>query len=106
MFLEKIRKSKLAKPCGKKLQTPTRLKKMDFCDLASKLACGEVAFALQNCLRVLEVACANKWDFGDDGIPLLDLRFDDILCLPHPAMKQNRMVDAVATSLKRGPIGT
>ena len=58
---------------------------------------------------VLEVAL-KKWreqlqngglDFGDGGIPLLDLRFaDDILLFATPSVEAARMVDALVTCLK------
>ena len=40
-------------------------------------------------------------DFGDGGIPLLDLRFaDDILLFATPSVEAARMVDALVTCLK------
>ena len=58
---------------------------------------------------VLEVA-VTKWpeqlqdgglDFGDGGIPLLDLRFaDDILLFATSSVEAARMVDALVTCLK------
>ena len=59
---------------------------------------------------IISIPSPKKWreqlqdgglDFGDGGIPLLDLRFaDDILLFATPSVEAARMVDALVTCLK------